>query len=83
MWLHPDIFWIGVLHANEREKEKGFNSENGHVKMQTHSDNTSILAPSSDGLVPLCHRTSVSVRESQVTSDTFCTICGCSLAADK
>jgi len=53
MWLHPDVFWIGVLHAKKKGKwEKMSKSEDENVPVGTHSDNTSILVPSPNGLVP-------------------------------
>ncbi len=75
MWLHPDSFWIGVLHA---EKKWESESEDGDVLRRTYSDNTSILAASSNDLVPMCHRTSASVLQSRLTADTVCTMRGCS-----
>ena len=48
-----------------------------------HSDNASILAASSNGLVPKCHRTSAPDHQRQLTADIVCTMHGCSLEADK
>ena len=67
-----------------REKwEKMSKSEDENVPVGTHSDNTSILVPSPDGLVPRHHRTSASVRWGRLTVDTVYTICGRSPGADK
>ena len=58
-------------------------NEDGDMLMRTHSDSTSILAASSAGLVPTCHRTSASARQRQSTADTACTMRDCSPEADK
>jgi len=58
-------------------------SEIDDVPVGTHSDNTSILVPSPDGLVPTCHRTSASARRSRLTFDNVYTICDRSPGAGK
>jgi hypothetical protein len=47
---------MGVLHAEEEEENES--KENGKWPVLAHSDNTSILVASPNGLVPKCHRTS-------------------------
>jgi hypothetical protein len=58
-------------------------SEDENVPVRTHSDNTSILVPSSDGLIPTYRRTSAPVRWGRLTVDSVYTICGRSPRADR
>jgi len=58
-------------------------SEVEDVPVGTHPDNTSILVPSPDSLVPTCHRMSAPARRSRLTVDNVYTICDRSPGADK
>ena len=57
--------------------------EDGEQPVLAHSDNTSTLFASSDGLVPKCHHMSALDHWGRSTVDTVYTIYGCSPEADK
>ena len=49
-------------------------NEDGDMPVRIHLDSTSILAPSSGGLVLTYHRTRASAHQNQQTTDTVCTM---------
>jgi len=79
----PSCGYTQILSGSASCMLRKYENKDGEMLMRTHSDGASILAASSDGLVPTCHRTSASARQSQSTVDTVCAMRGSSPEADK